>query len=182
MTMGPRRTAMRAAALLTLVLPLLLGTSAQADVLKVGDRAAELDVAVDAAGKAVKLKAYKDRWVLVTVGAEWCKPCRKELPTWDKLAGELKGKITFVAIDIDDDIEVGKKFHDRLKLKHMTRVYMPSDKSAVAAKYGAATMPSTFVIDPKGVVKLVRERFEERNPDGELKALRADLGKLGIKK
>src|SRR5690348_7442671 len=99
MTVPARRTAMRIAAILTL---LLVGAPAHADVLKVGDRAAELDVAVDAAGKAVKLRAYKDRWILVTVGAEWCKPCRKELPTWDKLAGELKGKITFVAIDIDD--------------------------------------------------------------------------------
>src|SRR5688572_27106105 len=115
-----RRTAMRAS--FVVVMLLLLGGlagAAHADVLKVGDRLAELDVAVDASGKPFKLKAFKGKWVLVTVGADWCKPCAKELPTWDRLAGELKGKVVFVAIDIDDEIEVGKKFHDKLKLKNM---------------------------------------------------------------
>ena len=69
---------------------------AHADALKVGDRLAELDVAVDANGKSFKLKSVSG-WRLVTVGASWCKPCAKELPTWDKLAPEFKGKVSFVA-------------------------------------------------------------------------------------
>src|SRR5512147_2836029 len=111
------------------VVMLAAAGTARADVLKVGYRLAELDVATDASGKPVKLKAWKGKWVVVTIGADWCKPCAKELPTWDKLAGELKGKVVFVAMDIDDEIDVGKKFHDKLKLKHMQRVYLPSDKS-----------------------------------------------------
>jgi thiol-disulfide isomerase/thioredoxin len=156
----------------------LAGGAAHADVLKVGDRLAELDVAVDASGKPFKLKAFKGRWVLVTVGADWCKPCAKELPTWDRLAGELKGKVVFVAIDIDDEIEVGKKFHDKLKLKNMLRVYMPAEKSSVAGSYGSDHMPSTFVADPKGVVRLVREGFEAGDPDGEYRKLKDALDKL----
>ena len=151
---------------------------ASADVLKVGDRVAELDVASDAAGKPFKLKALKGKWIVVTVGADWCKPCAKELPTWDRLAGELKGKVTFVAIDLDESPDTGKKFHDKLKLKNMTRVYMPADKSGVAASYGADHMPSTFVADPKGVVRFVREGFEAGDQDGEYKALKAELEKL----
>jgi thiol-disulfide isomerase/thioredoxin len=160
---------------------ILAAAPAHADVLKKGDRLAELDVAVDASGKPARLKSYKDGWVVVTVGAEWCKPCAKELPTWDKLAGTLQGKVTFVAIDVDNEIDAGKRFHKKLKLRNMKLVYMPSDKSAVAAKYGADTMPSSFVIDPKGVVQLVKDGFDERNPDGELKSLRGALAKLGIK-
>jgi thiol-disulfide isomerase/thioredoxin len=154
--------------------------SAHADVLKVGDRLAELDVATDANGKPVKLKTWKGKWVVVTVGADWCKPCAKELPTWDKLAGEpdLKRKVVFVAIDIDDEIEVGKKFHDKLKLKNMQRVYMPSDKSGVAGNYGSDHMPSTFVADDKGVVRLVREGFEIGDADGEYKKFKDSLDKL----
>ena len=33
----------------------------------------------------------------------WCKPCAKELPAWDKIAPDYKGKVTFVAVDLDDD-------------------------------------------------------------------------------
>jgi len=157
---------------------LTTSTAARADVLKVGDRLAELDVATDGNGKPVKLKAYKGKWVVITVGADWCKPCAKELPTWDKLAGELKGKVVFVAVDIDDEIDVGKKFHDKLKLKHMVRSYLPSDKSGVAGNYGSDHMPATFVADPQGIVRLVREGFEAGDADGEYKKFKDALARL----
>ena len=96
MSLAARRTSMRAA----LALALLAATAvpAAADVLAVGDRLAELDVAKDAQNKAFKLKAYKGKLVVVTVGADWCKPCAKELPTWDKLAPSYAGKVTFIAL------------------------------------------------------------------------------------
>jgi thiol-disulfide isomerase/thioredoxin len=170
------RTAIAVAA--GLLVAAAAGSSARADVLKVGDRLAELDVATDAAGKPVKLRSLKGRWVVVTIGADWCKPCAKELPTWDRLAGELKGKVVFVAIDIDDDIAVGKRFHDRLKIRNMQRVYMPSDKSGVAGNYGSDHMPSTFVADDKGVVRLVREGFEAGDADGEYRKFKDALARL----
>ena len=153
-------------------------TPARADVLKVGDRLAELDIAKDAADKSFKLKPYKGKWLLVTVGAEWCKPCAKELPTWDKLAGELKDKVVFVAIGIDDDPAAAKRFHKKLKLKNMKLVYMPADKSGVVASYGSDTMPTTFIADKQGVVRVVKKGFEEGDQGGELKKMRAQLEKL----
>ena len=157
----------------------MAGTSAaHADTLRVGDRLAEFDVAVDAAGKPAKLHNWKDKWVVITIGANWCKPCAKELPTWDKLAGELKGKVVFVALDIDEDISTGKKFHDKLKLQNMERVYMPAEKSGVAASYGASGMPSTFVGDGKGVVRFVHAGFEANDADGEYKKFKAKLEEL----
>jgi thiol-disulfide isomerase/thioredoxin len=173
------RPVLAASVLVTLGAALVATTPlAHADVLKVGDRLAELDVATDAAGKPFKLKSLKGKWVVVTVGADWCKPCAKELPTWDKLAGELKSKITFVAIDIDDEIAVGKRFHDKLKIKNMHRVYLPSDKSGVVGNYGSDHMPSTFVADDKGVVRLVREGFEAGDADGEYRKFKDALAKL----
>jgi peroxiredoxin len=153
-------------------------TPVLADVLKVGDRLAELDVTTDAKGKPVKLKAFRNKWVVVTVGAAWCKPCAKELPTWDKLADELAGKESFVAIGIDDEIDTSKRFHQKLKLKHMSLAYMPASKSSVVARYGSDTMPTTFVADPRGIVRLVRRGFEPGDASGELKKMRADLHKL----
>jgi thiol-disulfide isomerase/thioredoxin len=173
-----RPTAMRA--FTPVLAAALAGTTAaaHADVLKVGDRLAELDVATDASGKPLKLKQYRGKWVVLTVGADWCKPCAKELPTWDRLAGELKGKVVFVAVDIDDDIAVGKKFHDKLKLRNMVRAYLPSEKSGVAGSYGSDHMPSTFVADGQGVVRLVREGFEAGDAEGEYKKFKDSLDKL----
>ena len=84
----------------------------------------------------------------------------------------------FVAVDLDEEIDVGKKFHDKLKLKNMQRVYLPAEKSGVAASYGAATMPSTFVGDPKGVVRFVKAGFEAGDAKSEYAELKAELDKL----
>jgi thiol-disulfide isomerase/thioredoxin len=155
-----------------------LGQVAHADALKVGDRLAELDVAVDAGGKSFKLKSLKGGWLLVTVGADWCKPCAKELPAWDKLAPEFKDKVKFVAINIADNIDDGKKFNKKLKLSHLTLIYMPADKSAVVAKYGSDNMPTTFIADPQGVIRYVRAGFEKGDVSGETKKMREQLTKL----
>ena len=175
------RGAARRMAMLRLIViatAVLISGGAHADVLKVGDRLAELDVAVDARGKGFKLKAYRQKWILVTVGAEWCKPCAKELPTWDKLAAELKDKVTFIAIGIDDDTADAKRFHKKLKLKNMTLVYLPASKSGVVASYGSDTMPTTFIADKSGVVRVVKKGFEEGDQGGELKKMREQLTKL----
>lgn len=178
MTGAARLSPMLRVVSLAVVTLALLVAPAAAEVLKVGDRIAELDVAKDARDKPFKLKAYKGKWILVTVGAEWCKPCAKELPTWDKLAGEMKGKITFIAIDIDDDPKAGKRFHDKLKIKNMTRVYLPADKSGVVARYGSDTMPTTFIFDKAGIVRDVKKGFSEGDAGGEYKKMKARIEKL----
>jgi len=174
--MRPRYRPDRMKTFLALAVLAVLAGPVQAGVLKVGDRMVELDAAVDADGKPFKLKSLKG-WVLVTVGAAWCKPCRKELPTWDKLAPDVKDKITFVALGLDDEIETGKEFHRKLKLKNMRLGYMKSTASA-AASYGGETMPSTFIIDPNHIVKYVGRGFDERDPEGERKKMKATIEKL----
>ena len=151
---------------IAMVLVAALAVPAHAEVLKVGDRLVELDTAVDANGKQFRLKSLKGKWVLVTIGAEWCEACVKELPTWDKLAPDWASKVTFVAINVNDNSDDGKRFNKKLKLKNLTLVYMPQDKSGVVDRYGADHMPSTFVADPNGVVKFVRDGFEKEDTDG----------------
>jgi thiol-disulfide isomerase/thioredoxin len=163
---------MRAAVLALLV---LAGT-AYADDLKVGDRLAELDSAKDASGHAFKVKAIKG-WRVLTFGASWCKPCAKELPAWDKIAPDYKGKVTFIAVDLDSDMATGKEFHKKLKLANMTLTYLSPD-SAVAAKYGSDHMPTTVLADPEGVIRYIRGGFEKGDVDGEVKKMKEQLAKL----
>lgn len=98
--------------------------TARAEV-KPGDRAPELDGARDERGKAFKLKAYRGKWVVMTFGGSWCKPCKKELPAWDRLAGKWAGKVVFIAVNLDNDKAKGKKFMDGLKVRKMLRAYGP---------------------------------------------------------
>jgi peroxiredoxin len=143
-----------------------LASPALADV-NVGDRAPELDIARTEAGKAFKLKSYKGKWLFVTFGGSWCKPCAKELPAWDKLAPKYKARIKMIAVNIDNDSATGKKFNDKLKLKNLTRVYLPADKASGDDNYETGTFPSTFVIDPKGIVRHVHKGYASGD-DGDM--------------
>lgn len=150
----------------------VLAGQATAEI-KVGDRAPELDIAKTEAGKDWKLKNQKG-WILMTFGAKWCIPCAKELPAWDKLAPSFKGKITFVAVNVNNNRKDGKKFHDKLKIKNMVRVYLPQDKATSVEQYDTGTFPSTFVVDPKGIIRHVHTGYES----GDETKLKEHLDKL----
>src|SRR5215470_2768647 len=94
--------------------------------LKTGDHFVELD-AKTAKGKKFRLKDMAGKWVLYTFGASWCQPCHKELPAWDKIAPKFKGKVLFVAVNINNKRDGGKQFTDSLKLKHVSRVFLPDE-------------------------------------------------------
>ncbi|MEP6861531.1 MAG: TlpA disulfide reductase family protein [Deltaproteobacteria bacterium] len=161
---------------IALLLLLAASATASADELKVGDRLAELDTATDAGGHAFRVKATKG-WKMLTFGASWCKPCAKELPAWDGIAPDYKGKVEFVAVDLDSDKDTGKTFHKKLKLHNMHLVYLSPD-SAVAAKYGSDHMPTTVLADPDGVIRYIRGGFEKGDVDGEVKQMKAQIAKL----
>ena len=168
---------MRAAALATTLLA-ILGHAAAAecekDAVNVGSRLPELKGALDGKGKPFNVKSVKGPWTFITIGAEWCGPCKKELPAWDKIAPEFKGKIVFVAVNINHDIEDGKRFNAKLKLANMTLVYMNEDKAGALAQ----TMPSTFVADDKGIVRYAHCGFEKQDVAGEIGKMKAELTKL----
>ena len=132
---------------------------------KEGDHFVELDGAKTAQGKTFKLGVMKGKWVLYSFGAKWCQPCHKELPAWDKLAPKYAGKVLFVAVNINNDPSEGKEFVDSLKIKHMLAVFLPADKSEAMKQYDPDHMPSTFVIDPNGVVRLVEYGYEKGDED-----------------
>lgn len=160
-----------------LLLLVLIATTAEAGVLAIGKPAVELDVAVDLAGKPLKLAGFRGRWVVITIGAAWCDPCKEELTWWDRLAGEVAGRATFIALDIDDDIADGKKFHKALGLAHMMRAYMPDDTSQVAGTY-AIKMPTTVIIGPDGIVRFIQAGFDKALARREYEKLRDALAKL----
>ena len=151
-----------------------LATPAFAEVKK-GDHFVELD-AKAANGKHFRLKDMAGKWVLYTFGASWCQPCHKELPAWDRIAPKLQGKMLFVAVNINNNIDEGKQFMDSLKLKHIFPVFLPDEDSPCMKSYDPDRMPSTFVIDPKGVVQLVQYGYTKGDED-KLAATLVDLVK-----
>ena len=150
----------------------MLAGLAHAEI-KTGDKFVELD-AKTAKGKKFRLKDMGGKWVLYTFGASWCQPCHKELPAWDRIAPKFNGKVLFVTVNINNKQSEGKEFIDSLHLKHLFAVYLPQEDSPAMKAYDPDRMPSTFVIDPTGVVRDVRYGYSNGDED----KLAADLAKL----
>lgn len=148
----------------SVVAALLLCSSPALAEIKKGDHCVELD-AKSATGKTFHLKDMTGKWVLFTFGASWCAPCHKELPAWDRIAPKFKGKVLFVSVNINNNAQDGKAFVDSLKLKHIFPVFMPDENSPAMKAYDPDKMPSTFVIDPKGVIQLVQYGYDKGDED-----------------
>src|SRR5688572_12841229 len=122
---------------------------ANAEIRK-GDRAAEFVQVKDRSGKRVSLKKFKDRIVVLTFGASWCAPCKKELPALEKLAAGYEGKkVVFMAVNIDTEADKGVQFMKQAGLKRVLALYDP--KGSTIQSYDPPKMPTTFVIS-RGVV------------------------------
>ena len=51
--------------------------------------------------------------VLVDYWAEWCGPCKAIAPILDEVAKEYDGKLKIAKLNVDDNVEVPKKYNIR---------------------------------------------------------------------
>lgn len=137
--------------------------TARAEVKK-GDHFVELD-AQAMNGKKFRLKDMAGKWVLFSFNASWCQPCKKELPALDRVAPKLAGKVLFIAVNIDNDVNEGHEFITSLKLRKVFPVFMPDENSPAMKAYDPEKMPSMFLMDPKGTIQLVEYGYNKGDED-----------------
>ena len=105
-------------------------------------------------GEPVKLADFHGRTVLLNLWATWCVPCRREMPTLDKLEGEMGGPdFQVVAVNIDTrNLQHPKDFLKQIGVKHLTFYADPSAEMFQQLKdIGRAFgMPTTMLVDPNG--------------------------------
>lgn len=141
-----------------------------------GDRAAKFVSVKDARGKKFSLDKYKKHVVVLTFGASWCVPCKKELPAYEKLARQYKGKkVLFLAVNIDQDAGKGKKFMKQAGLKAVRALYDP--KGSTIKSYDPPKMPTTYVIT-RGVVKHMHGGYSAGDEDSIGKVVDKELARL----
>ena len=104
----------------------------------------------DAAGKPVTLTDFRGKLVLLNIWATWCGPCRREMPTLDRLQAKLGGS-TFevVALSIDRaGIRVVDAFYAEIGIEHLARYI--DESGASARTLNAVGLPTTLLIDGEG--------------------------------
>lgn len=147
---------MRKTLVAALLASLAFSSVASAGVGK-GQRAPEFALA-SLKGSKVALSSLRGKVVLIDFWAQWCEPCKKELPQLDKLAKDYAGKgVVILAVNIDKQRENAERMAKQLGL---TLDVLLDPAGSVAATYDLPKMPTSFVVDKKGIVRYVNEGFD----------------------
>lgn len=140
---------------LTLALTICALGSASAGQ-QAGKPAADFSLS-DASQKTIKLGELRGKVVLIDFWASWCEPCLRELPELEKLHKQLASRgVVVIGINIDRERKNADELIARLKLSFPS-LYDP--KGQVAEQYDPPKMPTSYVVDQQGVVRLMSEGF-----------------------
>ena len=105
----------------------------------------------DLQGKQHSLDDYKGHVVLVQFWATYCTPCRKEMPSMNKLMKKMAGvPFKILAVDMGEEKEEVERFVNEVK-PEFTILMDSSGKSIADWRVFAA--PSNFIIDSEGNIK-----------------------------
>jgi len=104
----------------------------------------------DDQGRDLTLANFRGRVVLLNIWATWCVPCRKEMPTLDRLEGRLGGKdFHVIALSIDrKGIEAIKDFYREVGVEKLAIYLDPSGKGS--HDLAIPGVPTTLLINREG--------------------------------
>ena len=102
-------------------------------------------------GNRVQLADHKGKVVILNLWATWCGPCRVEMPGLENLYRRYRSEgLEILAVSLDkgssDKVQI---FADQYRLSFP--VLLDSD-GQVESRYHTLTIPTTYVIDKKGMV------------------------------
>lgn len=103
-------------------------------------------------GKAISLKDFRGKAVILHFWATWCKPCKKEFPLFEKLYQVFKEKdVVFPFISIDTNANKDEVYVFARDLGATFPVFLARDGN-VPNKYWTLGVPVTYFIDRKGLI------------------------------
>ncbi|MGE3772077.1 MAG: TlpA family protein disulfide reductase [Gammaproteobacteria bacterium] len=141
-------------------LPLLLVLSTLAGPLSAAQRIAPGDpVPACAALDEARRAAYAGRVTVIDFWASWCPPCRKLMPLLDELrAARAADGLAVVAINVDEKRKDAEHFLARVAVRYPV-VFDPAGHCP--AVFGVPGMPTTYLVDRRGIVRHVHSGFRE---------------------
>lgn len=101
-------------------------------------------------GKVVKLSDLKGKFIVLNFWATWCVPCYKELPEFQKAHQSLKdSNVEIIGINLaESGDKVNKYMHDH----QLSFPVLLDSYGNVSAKYRIIGVPTTFFINPDGII------------------------------
>jgi len=104
----------------------------------------------DAGGRFRSLADFHGKIVLLNIWATWCVPCRKEMPTLERLHAALGGPdFEVVALSIDRSTDAIHKFFAEVGIQKLA-IYRDSSAKA-PRQLGVVGLPTTLLINREGL-------------------------------
>ncbi len=107
---------------------------------------------LDLDGVGHSLPEYQGKVVFLNFWATWCGPCKVEMPAMESLYQEFQSQgLAMLAVSVDQQgAAVTRPFKEAMGLSFP--ILHDSDYQ-VGLTYGARTLPMTYVIDRKGIIR-----------------------------
>jgi thiol-disulfide isomerase/thioredoxin len=111
----------------------------------------------------IDLSQYKGKIVYVDFWASWCGPCAKSFPFLNEMHDQLKEQgLQIVGVNLDENIDDAKAF----LAKYPANFEIKADVSKQCAKdFEVKAMPSSYIIDRKGIVHHIHLGFKPGEAD-----------------
>lgn len=105
---------------------------------------------LDADGNERSLEDFQGRVVVLNLWATWCAPCRKEMPSLDRLQASLgSDEFEVVALAVDrGDLSKVLNFYDEIGIENLAIYHDSSAKAGRTLR--APGLPTTLIIDREG--------------------------------
>ncbi|MBI3523896.1 MAG: TlpA family protein disulfide reductase [Betaproteobacteria bacterium] len=102
-------------------------------------------------GKEVSLEKLRGKVVIINFWATWCPPCRREMPSLQRLWLQHGGKtdLQIVAVNIGENAETVLDFMGTLDAAPTFTIVFDKD-SAALRQWPIKGLPTTFLLDRKG--------------------------------
>ncbi len=145
----------------------------ECEKIKVGEKAPpfSLSMADGSEGLVLRKAIERKKPIVLVFWAHHCIPCRKELPTLQRLSVEWGDKVTFMLVHAGQDETLMKS---KMAELHVSLPAASDDTEAKVGRYCVKELPRTFVLDSKGVIQAI---LQEANED----TLRSAVAALGVK-
>lgn len=107
----------------------------------------------DMDGETFTLSSYRGKVVMLNFWATWCPPCRREMPSLERLYTKLKDQgFVVIAVNQFEDPDLVFEFTGRLSLAPTFPILFDRD-SRVAEQFGVKGLPTTYLLDKDGLIR-----------------------------